>query len=239
MTRLAAGTKLLAAIVMTAMGGRPLRAQAGGGQVGYPPAKSPYVDLTFSQEFTFFAGQYHAHRDVADVGPGSGMISGIHYSWRPTGPLHLIGELSYINSDRRLLNPLIAEPGRELGTAARPLYTADFGLSLGLTGDKSWHRLIPEVGAGIGIISDLRSQPDSGGFLFGTRFSPSFFGGLRYVASTKWQIRADIKDRLYTISYPQTFFTAPAGGTAVVTADKHSSYWLNNPALTLGLSYLF
>ncbi len=237
MNRFSTGITLLGSITMIAIASGRLAAQ--GGQVGYPPATSPYVDLPFAQEFTFFAGQYYAHRDIANVGPGSGMVSGVHYEWRPTGPLHLIGELSYINSDRRLINPLIAEPGRELGSAARPLYAADFGLGLGLTGEKSWHRLVPEISGGIGLISDLRSQPDSGGFLFGTRFSPSFGAGIRYIPGGKWQIRADLKDRLYTISYPQTFFTAPAGGTAVVTSDKKSSYWLNNFAYTLGVSYLF
>jgi hypothetical protein len=51
-----------------------LSAAAVGAQVGYLPAKSPYVDLEHSQEFTFIAGEYHAHRDPADVGPQSGML---------------------------------------------------------------------------------------------------------------------------------------------------------------------
>jgi hypothetical protein len=208
-------------------------------EVGYPPAKSPYVDLTYAQDFSFIAGTYHAHRDVADVGPQSGMITGVHYEWRAGGPAQITGEIAYITSDRRLINPLRAEPGRELGSAARPLYTADVGLSLGLTGEKSWHRLVPEIGGGIGLISDLRSQPDSGGFLFGTRFAFNGSAGVRYLVGARWQVRADVKDRLYTISYPQTYFTAPTGGTAVVTSDAAKSYWLNNPALTLGLSYRF
>ncbi len=237
MNRLRTTFTLLASIAAIAIGAGQLAAQ--GTQVGYPPAKSPYVDLPFSQEFTLLGGQYFAHRDIADVGPQSGMLTGVHYEWRAGGPAHLTGEFAYISSDRRLINPLKSEPGRELGQTARPLYTADVGLGLSLTGEKSWHRLVPEVGGGVGLISDLRSQPDSGGFLFGTRFAFNVSAGVRYLAGGKWQIRADIKDRLYTISYPQTFFTAPTGGTAVVTADAAKSYWLNNPALTLGLSYLF
>jgi hypothetical protein len=237
MNRFGTTTKLLASIAIVAFGAGPLSAQTG--QVGYPPAKSPYVDLPFAQEFTFLGGQYYAHRDIADVGPQSGMITGVHYEWRAGGPAHITGEIAYISSDRRLINPLKSEPGRELGQAARPLYTADVGLGMSLTGEKSWHSLVPEIGVGVGLISDLRSQPDSGGFLFGTRFTFNASAGLRYLVGGKWQIRADLKDRLYTISYPQTYFTAPAGGTAVVTSDQAKSYWLNNPALTLGLSYLF
>ena len=34
-----------------------------------------------------------------------------------------------------------------------------------------------------------------------------------------WQVRGDITNELYTIAYPEAFFVAPAGGTAVVSAD--------------------
>ena len=209
------------------------------GQVGYAPEKSPYVDLPYSQEITLIGGYYHAHRDAANVGPQSGSITGVHYEWRAGGPAHITGELAYISSDRNLINPLKSGTLRDLGTATRPLYTADVGLGISLTGEKSWHHLVPEIGGGIGLISDLRSQPDSGGFLFGTRFTFNGSAGIRYVPGGKWQIRLDAKDRAYTISYPQTFFTAPAGGIAVVTNHAEQSYWLNNFSLTLGLSYLF
>ena len=231
-------TSLSVAFLVAAIGG-PLPLPAQGTQVGFPPAKSPYIDLPFSQEVTFIGGMYHAHRDIADVGPGSGTLTGIHYEWRAGGPAHLTGEIAYITSDRRLINPLKAEPGRELGTTSRPLYTADVGLALSLTGEKSWHHLVPMIGSGVGLISDFRSLPDSGGFNFGTRFVFNGSAGIRYVPGGRWQIRLDAKDRLYTISYPQTFFTAPTGGTAVVTTHQERSYWLNNPSLTLGLSYLF
>jgi hypothetical protein len=225
------------AVAASLVGARQLSAQPG--RVGSLPANSPYVDLPFSQELTFFGGMYHAHRDIADVGPESGPITGAHYAWRAGGPMHITGEVAYISSDRRLINPLRAGAGRDLGTAARPLYTADVGLGISLTGEKSWHHLVPMLGSGIGLISDLRSQPDSGGFLFGTRFTFNGSAGIRYVPGGKWQIRLDAKDRFYTISYPQTYFTAPAGGTAVVTTHAERSYWLSNPSLTLGLSYLF
>jgi len=236
MTRLRASIGAIAVGTLLSAGGR-LAAQ--GTRVGYPPASSPYVDLPFSQEITFIGGMYHAHRDIADVGPQSGPISGVHYEWRAGGPAHITGEVAYISSDRNLINPLKSGTLRDLGQTSRPLYTADVGLGISLTGEKSWHHLVPELGGGVGLISDLRSQPDSGGFLFGTRFTFNGSAGIRYVPGGKWQIRLDAKDRLYTISYPQTFFTAPAGGTAVVTTHLEKSYWLNNPSLTLGLSYLF
>jgi len=208
-------------------------------QVGYPPARSPYLDLEHAQELTLIAGEYHAHRDAANVGPQSGLITGLHYEWRAGGPAHLIAEVARISSERRQINPFKTGTARELGNVSRPLYTADFGLGLSLTGGKSWHHIVPEVTGGLGFISDFHAKPDTGGFKFGTRFALNWGGGIRIVPGGHWQIRGDIKNRLHTLGYPQTFYEVPSGGTAVVPATQAKSFWLNNPAFTFGLSYLF
>jgi hypothetical protein len=207
--------------------------------VGHLPATSPYRDLEYAQEFTIVAGSFRAHRDPANVGPQGGTLIGAHYEWRAGGPAHLIGDISRISSDRRLINPAVRAPGRDLGTVSRPLYSANVGLGMSLTGAKSWHGVVPEVAGGVGMISDFRSQTDSGGFKFGTRFAITWGGGVRWVPGGKWQVRADIMSRAYTIAYPDAFYVAPTGGTAVVGAAQAKSFWTNNPAFTLGLSRLF
>ena len=208
-------------------------------QVGYPPARSPYVDLEFTQELTAIGGWYHGHRDPANVGPQSGAITGLHYEWRAGGPAHLIAEVARISSDRRQINPFATGAAREIGTVSRPLYSGDFDLGLSLTGGKSWHRIVPEVFGGLGLISDFHSKADTGGFKFGTRFALNVGTGIRIVPGGRWQIRGDIKDRMYTLGYPQTFYQIPSGGTAVVAPTQAKSFWNHNPAFTFGLSYLF
>ena len=210
-----------------------------GAQVGHAPDKSPYVDLEHSQELTFLVGDYHAHKDPAGVGPQSGLLLGAHYEWRAGGPVHLIAEAARISSERTVINPFKVGAARDLGLSSRPLYTADFDLGVSLTGAKSWHHIVPELAGGVGLISDFRAQPDTGGFKFGTRFALNFGGGLRWVPGGKWQVRADIKDRLYTMSYPEAFYVAPAGGTAVIPPTQSKSFWTQNPAFTLGISRLF
>ena len=128
---------------------------------------------------------------------------------------------------------------RELGTVSRPLYAGDAALGMALTGARSWHGIVPEVKAGIGFVSDFRTASDSGGFKFGTRFALNWGGGIRVVPGGRFQVRGDIKNRLYTLAYPQPYYVAPTGGTAVVPTTQAKSFWLNNPAFTLGLSYLF
>jgi hypothetical protein len=208
-------------------------------QVGYPPSRSPYLDLEHAQELTLIVGQYHAHKDPAGVGPQNGTLIGAHYEWRAGGPAHLIGEFSRISSDRHVINPLTAGAGRDLGLHSRPLYSADFSLGLSLTGPKSWHHIVPEVAGGMGFISDLRSQPDSGGFKFGTRFALNYGLGIRIVPGGSWQVRGDLKNRMYTIGYPEAFYLAPPGGTALVKSTQAKSFWTTNPAFTFGLSRLF
>jgi len=230
-----------ASFVMAMIVGAVSTAAAQRTEVGYPPTRSPYVDLEHSQELTLIGGQYHAHRDPADVGPQSGPIVGVHYEWRAGGPAHLVAELARISSDRNMINPFSTAASKFVGKESRPLYSADFGLGMSLTGGKSWHHLVPEIGSGVGFLSDLRSQADSGGFKFGTRFAFNGNAGLRFVpgGGSRWQVRGDIKDRLYTLAYPESFYTAPVGGKAVLTTSQAKSFWTNNPAFTLGLSYLF
>ena len=210
-----------------------------GAQVGYFPASSPYVDLEHAQEISLVVGEFHAHRDPVNVGPQSGMLVGAHYEWRVSGPAHFIADVSRISSDRRLINPLALGTARDLGTVSRPLYAANLGLGMSLTGAKSWHRIVPEVAGGLGFVSDLRSRPDTGGFKFGTRFALVFGTGIRWVPGGAWQVRGDLTDRLYTIGYPETFYTTPAGGTPLIQQSQAKSFWTHNPALTLGLSRLF
>lgn len=231
--------RLVVPLALLALCGTGTALGAQSGSVGYPPTRSPYSDLEQHQEFTFVVGQFHAHRDPAHVGPQSGLLLGGKYEWRPTGPVYLIAEVDRINSDRRLINPSKPAATRELGTISRPLYTGDLGLGLGLTGGKSWHHLVPEIAGGAGAISDFRSAPDSGGFRFGTRFAFTWGAGLKIVPGGRWQIRGDMKNRSYTMAYPEAYFLAPAGGQPVVDAKQAKSFWTNNPSYTLGLSYLF
>jgi len=209
-------------------------------QVGYPPSRSPYVDLLYSQEITAIFGYYVSRDDPAGVAPGSGPLVGVHYAWRAGGPAHLTAQIVRIGSSRTVLDPAKPAATRSLGEQSWPLYSADFGLALSLTGAKSWHQLVPEVKAGLGAMSDLRGKADVGGFKYGTRFTITWGAGLRYVPGGNFQLRADLTNRLSSITYPESYYIAPTGGgTAILRSDQSKSAWRNNPAITIGLSYLF
>lgn len=222
-----------------AVGGMITFAAAAGAQVGHLPARSPYRDLEYTQELSLIGGSMIASHDPASVAPKGGALFGARYEWRVGGPANLIGEFAGITSQRNVINPFANGAARDLGTRSRPLYTGSMGLGLNLTGAKSWHYIVPVVSGGLGFISDLRSKADSGGFKFGTRFALNGGAGIRWVPGGRWAARLDVVDRLYTISYPEAFYVAPSGGTAVLTAAQARSFWTHNPTFTLGISRLF
>lgn len=207
-------------------------------QVGYPPARSPYLDLEYSQEFTPIVGYYIGRDDPAGVVPGNGALVGLHYEWRAGGPAHLTGEVARIASSRTVLDPAKPASTRNLGERSWPLWSADFGLGMSLTGARSWHKLVPEVKAGVGFMSDFKSA-DVGDFKYGTRFALTWGAALRYVPGGRYQLRADFSNRLTSIRYPDVYFRPPTSGLTPILTGKDQSVWRNNPSLTIGISYLF
>ena len=230
-------------------------ASAAGAQVGYPPQQSPYRDLRESMEVTFYSGYFRAKKDPARVAPVSGPMVGAHYQWRAGGPANLTFDVARISSERRVLDPekngrtivgtdttycaIAEESCKSAGVYRWPLYSFDGALAMALTGERSFFRLVPEVKAGVGVVSDFHSQPDVGQFGFGTRFALTWGAGVRLLPGGRYSFRADITNRLYTVKYPVTYYVPADDGTTIFTQRQSRSAWLNNPAFTFGVSYMF
>jgi opacity protein-like surface antigen len=208
-------------------------------QVGYPPAKSPFQDVEKAHELTPLFGHLSTRRDPAGGAPQGGPLGGLQYEWRASGPLHLGMSFVYVNSERTTLNPSQPVATRTVGTKSEPLYAADAFLALSLTGARSWHQLMPMVGAGAGLITNGKG-PDVGGFKFGTRFAFPWSAGLRWVPGNgHLQLRADLKDWMYTIAYPQSYYISTTADTPILPPSTKQSRWTNNFAMTVGVSYTF
>ena len=216
-------------------------ASAARAQVGYPPARSPYLDLMYSQEITAIGGYYFGREDPAGVAPKSAALAGVHYEWRAGGPAHLTGEIVRIASSRTVLDPSKPAASRNLGEQSWPLWSADFGLGMSLTGARSWHQMVPEIKAGVGFLSDFKGSSDVGGFKYGTRFALTWGAALRYVPGngSRYQLRADLTNRLSSIRYPDVYFRPTTTGVPPILTGKDQSVWRNNPSLSIGISYLF
>jgi hypothetical protein len=209
-------------------------------QVGTEPSKSPFIDLEHRHEFTVFGGWFNAKKDPAKVAPQAAPLGGLMYTWRASGPAHIGMSVMTIGSKRTTLDPALPSATREVGTNSEPLYAADAFVNVALTGERSWHHLVPMAGAGLGLITNGKAA-DVGGFRFGTRFAFPWGAGLRWVpGGGAFQLRADVKDWMYTIKYPQAYFSAPSSSDApILSGSARVSRWTNNFAMTVGLSITF
>ncbi len=214
-------------------------ASGAGAQVGYTPAASPYRDLEFRQEATVFSGYYAASRDRAGVAPRSGPMVGALYAIRVGGPAELFVRGARVFSDRQVINPAFPAASRVVGTETVPLYLADLGLALNLTGQKSLHHVVPVLTGGLGLVSDFSKKPDVGGFDFGTSFAFSFGAGIRYVPGGRFQVRADVNDYVYNIDFPGSYSTPASDKSVVLGPGQTGSQYRHNAAVTIGASYLF
>jgi hypothetical protein len=227
-------------LLTAAASGVLLAASTAGAQVGYPPERSPYRDVEYRQELTLLSGYYAASTDPAGVAPQSGPMLGARYDVRIGGPASLTARVARVFSERNVINPALAPGARLVSRDAWPLYLSDVGITLALTGQKSLHHLVPVLSAGAGIASDFK-KADIGGFRVGTAFALNFGGGVRWVPGGSFQLRADVTDHLYQISYPGVYFLETAAGAndAVLGDSQSRSVWKHNAAITVGASYLF
>src|SRR6476469_6734284 len=84
--------------------------------VGYPPPKSPFRDLEYHQELTFFGGYFMAAKDPAGAAPQSAPMEGIRYEVTVGGPAQLYARLARINSQRNVIDPSLPAATRHLGS---------------------------------------------------------------------------------------------------------------------------
>jgi outer membrane protein with beta-barrel domain len=226
--------------ILGVLGAAIVAAPSAAAQVGHPPEASPYVDLVYRHDLTTFTGYLNTRRDPAGVAPRSGPLAGVRYALHLSGPASFTARVAYARSERTVLDPLEPAAMRVvLPSAKASLLMADAGVALSLTGFKSWNRFVPELNGGAGFISDFRTKGDVGGFSFGTRFALTLGAGVRYVPGGRFQLRADVTDNLYRISYPDSYYRTASDQTAILKADQAKALWTHNPSITLGVSYLF
>ena len=221
--------------IALALTGAPAAAQV---DVGYPPPNSPFRDLEFRHELTLFGGYYIAAKDPAGSTPRSAPMEGLRYELTIGGPAQLVFKIARVNSDRHVINPLEPRASRDLGVESWPVYLTDLGFSLNLTGQRSWHGVVPVVSGGIGLASDLDKQNANDPFNVGTTFAFSFGAGLRIVPGGRFQLRADAGTWMYQFKYPSTYYATTSDNTTVLDEKQAKNFWKKNLGLTLGASYL-
>jgi hypothetical protein len=208
-------------------------------QVGHPPERSPYRDLEYTQEWTFFGGYFNPRKDRVGVAPQAGDMYGGRWDLRIGGPAYLFGRVATASLAHRVIDPKQPIGKRDVGSVTLPILFTDAGFGMNLTGFKTWHGLVPEVLLGGGTTADLRGRADVGKYKFGVPFTLTFGGAVKWVPAGRWQVRADWSNYVYQIRYPETYFLRVGTDDPVLLPGAVHSSWYRNSALQLGLSYLY
>jgi hypothetical protein len=203
-------------------------------QVGRLPERSPFRDVEKRQEVTLLVGTSTGGKDRAGAAPRGGTVFGARYDYRlGSSPLAFTGGIGMQTASRDVLQP--GNTQRIGRTVSQPLYYSDVAFTLLLTGNKSWHSLVPSVTAGAGLVFDGKAISDSSQFQFGTRFGILGGFGVKYApARSRWTVRADISNRFYNVRYPSTFSDSTSNVPRIVPQSV-SGAWTRNTQLTLGL----
>lgn len=222
----------LALLALAALGAAPAGAQI----VGYPPARSPYRDVESSQRVTLFGGYFRPQKDEIGATPRGGPLVGLRYEIPVGGPAVFTVRGAYIASHRTAYDPTLAAGARALGDTRQSLFLADLGFGLNLTGQKSWHSLIPTVGFGLGVITGgttVAKDP----YRFGTQFAISSAIGVRVVPSSSFEFRVEAGSLLYQNHYPTPYFTSTTTGVApLLGSGTAKSGYRNAWTLTAGVA---
>ena len=138
-------------------------------------------------------------------------------------------------SERKLLQPTNPLAKRVIGTPGVTTHQLDAGLDLALTGKKTWHRLIPSLNGGVGVVTDFAAA-DTGAYRFGTKFSFSYGLSLRYLPRKGPMIRVDLTNFMWQYEYPDRYFVKASDTTSVLTDTRNRSSWRGSRTVTVGVT---
>jgi hypothetical protein len=222
-------------VVILAVGlSKPLSAQV----IGYEPAKSPYRDVDTPNAFSIFGGYLHAAQDPAGVAPESAPVVGLREQIHIGGPAMVIIRLTHSFSDRIEINPTLPASNRVVGTVPAGLTFLDANMGFNVFGERAWHNLQPEVNIGVGLVSDLGTPPDVGGYQFGTKFDVTFGGGVRWIPpGTKFSFHLNADAYIYQLKYPASYHTVAIDGSQVIPSNKPLNDYRTNGMFVFGISY--
>ena len=216
-------------------------------QVGHDPVHSPFRDIIGRQELAFMIGHFGGNTAKSGTGAQSSSSLGIRYRNRLSGPLDFLLRANYIPSQRLVLDPTKPDSVRNLGVVNSGIIEADLGLSLTLTGAKTWHGLAPWLGIGIGVTMPTQGRTDPGGFKNTVSFTFAPAVGTSLMISRQLGLQLELRDNTIRYEWPLAYFQARdhngnvtgSGAWVLDPAKDRDKQLTHNFTLSAGLSYHF
>jgi hypothetical protein len=231
---------LPALVVFAALLARPALAQ-----VGHAPGASPYRDIRKGHMFTALYGQFGGSGGEFGIAPHDGPAYGFRYDVR-TGSAVQVG-LGFSRGDlqRLIVDPFVELANRVSGPVDQTVTFAEANLQLNLTGGKTWHRLGPFVGSGVGVTFPSGTPADTSRFEFGKKLYLAPYAGVRIFVTDRLSLRGEARAVFWKLKYPTTFEDEPAlepgtpGSSNAVITDGRLNEWTTSSWLSVGLAYSF
>jgi hypothetical protein len=216
---------------------------AAAGQVGHNPAHSPYRTFNSRTGVTVVGGYLSGSGGKVQVGPTDGYLAGVRFDMRLTGPTDLTVGMTWNNLQRMVPHPSAAPDAQLTGPAKQSALIVEGGLSILLTGDKTWRGLAPYLGATLGMAFGGGFPADSSGFQFRAKFVSGPHLGLRVYPSQSLFLRIEGRLLFWQLKYPSSFFETPTDITDATPlldpAVNSTSEWTAHPSLQIGLGFAF
>ncbi|MGM0668508.1 MAG: hypothetical protein ACQET1_02260 [Gemmatimonadota bacterium] len=202
---------------------------------------SPYRFLETRQEVDVFLGTMSPGTGRFDLGPQPGTALGARYGINVAGPFGLEGVVTYLPTERSIIDPGRAEGDFKVGEMPSDVVMLDARLRFALTGNRTWHGLAPFVLAGGGVAFDAAGGDEDqeilladDRFKFGTSFVGMLGGGARWFPGERFFFRADALLFLWQLKTPRGF-TDPERAFEGVEEKE----WVSGPSFSVGFGIRF
>lgn len=215
-------------------------------QAGHLPGASPYREIRHASYIEVSGGQLYGDGGPLKVGARDGTILGARMVFRGRNSLQLaLG--GWVSAAQRNIVDADAPPAtRVTGPIDQRLIGGEFTVQLNLTGGKTWHRLAPFGGVGLGLVHGEKSPAaDTSSYQFGTKFYFAPNVGTRIFLAHRLFVRAEARAYFWSLKYPASYSDEPAQapGTvdqpnAVNPTGKKGEY-TPVPALFVGIGWKF
>ena len=212
-------------------------------QVGHPTGSSPYSPLRARRVVSLGVGYLAGSAGSAGVGPKDGPLAAARFNMNLSGALDIDANLSVANLDRGIINPNSAPADSILETVKQTVTMLDAGIVLLLTGQKTWHRMLPYLGLSLGVAFGSSVPEDTlSGFAFKTQFQLAPSLGVRWYPTERLMFRVDFRDVIWRLSYPPSFFARPDDdplAPPVLNPNvQNDTEWTHHPTLVITLGYV-
>ena len=209
---------------------------------------SPYRFIEGRHEVSLVSGYMPIDPGQLDLGPQSGTVVGARYAIEAVGPVFFEGILSYLPTNREVIDPRRARDDMSIGQTPVHLLMLDARFDFSLTGRRTWRRISPHLFMGGGLAFDLAGQGEverellpEDLFDFGRAFTANAGTGLRVSLSSRLMLRADASLTLWRITTPGGFEDPtkrpPTAGQEPEQLVPRE--WVAGTGLTLSLGWRF